>query len=79
MFRTIANFLMWRVVEGTIGQLGYKMRAIRQDFYKVMSGETVQPPRWKQCIDKTEMYFGQALGAMFIEKYFDEQSKSMVR
>ena len=70
---------MWRVVESTISQLDYNIRSIRQEFYKVMSGEEVQPPRWKQCIDKTEGYFGQALGAMFIEEYFDEQSKAMVR
>ncbi|XP_072019295.1 neprilysin-1-like [Amphiura filiformis] len=77
--RILANFFMWRVVDNTVSQLDNKLRTIRQEFYKVMSGEGVQPPRWKQCIDKTEMYLGQALGAMFIDEYFDEQSKSMAK
>ena len=77
-FRVIANYLMWRVVENAIAQLGFRMRQIRQEFYKVMSGEMNEPARWKQCIEKTEIHLGEALGALFIEAHFDEQSKYMV-
>ena len=36
------------------------------------------PPRWKFCIAYVNGNLGMAVGALFVEKYFDRQSKQDV-
>ena len=43
--------------------------------YRVLFGREETPPRWKFCVSYVNGNLGNAVGAMFVEKYFDENSK----
>lgn len=45
------------------------------EFNKVMSGVKSQRPRWKRALGVTEGYLGEAVGELYVEKYFPESSK----
>ncbi|XP_038075378.1 membrane metallo-endopeptidase-like 1 [Patiria miniata] len=75
--RTIANLLMWRLVHDSIDLLGRKSRKLREEFSYQVQGEHGEAPRWKHCVDLTSGSMSSAMSAMFIQKYFDQQSKAM--
>ncbi|XP_071511470.1 neprilysin-like [Diadema antillarum] len=74
--RTIANYVMWRTVMRTVDQMSNRARSIKHAFQKVVTGEQKQPARWKQCIHSTNLFMGRALGVLFIQDHFDEESKN---
>lgn len=45
-------------------------------FYYILFGREQAPPRWKNCVAQVNSNMGMALGAMFVKKYFDENSKN---
>ena len=46
------------------------------EFYgKVMSGKQEQQPRWKRSLNTVNGAFGEAVGEMYVEKYFPASSK----
>ncbi|MDE5930300.1 MAG: M13 family metallopeptidase, partial [Muribaculaceae bacterium] len=45
------------------------------DFNKVVSGVQQQRPRWKRALGATEGALGEAIGQLYVEKYFPESSK----
>ena len=46
------------------------------DFYgKVMSGKEEQQPRWKRAVDAVNGALGEAVGEMYVQKYFPASSK----
>ncbi|PNF39036.1 hypothetical protein B7P43_G04849 [Cryptotermes secundus] len=74
--RTVANYLLWRFVRHRVSNLDDRFREAKQQFYYILFGREQAPPRWKDCISEVNDYFDMALGAMFVNKYFDEKSKS---
>ena len=46
---------------------------------QVVSGQRMEPARWKQCADSTNQFMGLAFGAMFIQQKFNKDSKATVR
>lgn len=48
--RTIANYLLWRVVLTTSGTLTNELRKRKLEFYKAVYGLQGEEPRWKECI-----------------------------
>ena len=40
-----------------------------------MSGVSAQQPRWKRALSATEGLMGEAIGQLYVEKYFPETSK----
>ncbi|MGL4293893.1 MAG: M13 family metallopeptidase [Bacteroidales bacterium] len=46
------------------------------DFYgKTMSGKQEQQPRWKRSLSTTDGALGEAVGQMYVEKYFPAEAK----
>ena len=46
------------------------------EFYgKVMSGKQEQQPRWKRSLNTVNGALGEAVGEMYVEKYFPASSK----
>lgn len=45
------------------------------EFNKVMSGVMQQRPRWKRALAATEGTLGEAIGELYVEKYFPQESK----
>ncbi|XP_022104192.1 endothelin-converting enzyme 1-like isoform X2 [Acanthaster planci] len=75
--RTIANFLMWKLVHESILLLGRKSRKLREEFLYLVEGEHGEGPRWKQCVTMTANRMSSGMSTMFIQKYFGQQSKTM--
>ena len=45
------------------------------EFNKVVSGVQEQRPRWKRALGATEGAMGEAVGQLYVERYFPESSK----
>lgn len=49
------------------------------DFYsRTLSGTPIMRPLWKRCVDRVEGSMGMAVGMMFVDKFFSEESKETV-
>ncbi|MBU3744088.1 MAG: M13 family metallopeptidase, partial [Sediminibacterium sp.] len=55
--------------------LSKAFRDARFDFGKVFSGLTVQPPRWKSMVQRTDEGLQDLLGQLYVEKYFPPTAK----
>jgi putative endopeptidase len=45
----------------------------------VLAGTTVQTPRWRRAVEATNDGMGQAVGKLYVERYFSAQAKSEVQ
>lgn len=61
-----------------MNNLDDRFQEAKQQFYYTLLGRERSPPRWKYCVTQTNTNMGMALGAMFVRKYFDENSKNDV-
>ena len=60
---------------------------LSDDFYnasfelydKVMSGKEEQEPRWKRAMSLPNSMLGEAVGQLYVEKYFPEESKQYMK
>ncbi|KAL1402566.1 hypothetical protein pipiens_006032 [Culex pipiens pipiens] len=73
--RTVANYILWRFVRHRINNLDDRFLQAKQKFSNVLFGREKSPPRWKNCVNQVNANMGMAVGAMFVRKYFDENSK----
>ncbi|XP_066995485.2 neprilysin-4 [Anabrus simplex] len=74
--RTLANYMLWRFVRHRINNLDERFEEAKQQFYSILFGRETSPPRWKNCVGQVNSNMGMAVGAMFVKKYFDENSKT---
>lgn len=73
--RVVANYIMWRFVRHRINNVDDRFEETKQKFFHSLFGREESPSRWKVCIGQVNSNLGMALGAMFVRKYFDENSK----
>lgn len=73
--KTIANYLFWRFVRHRVNNLDDRFQEAKQRFFFVLFGREQSPPRRKNCVLQLNTNMGMAVGAMFVRKYFDENSK----
>lgn len=73
--KTIANYALWRFVRHRVNNLDDRFQDAKQKFYYILFGREQSPPRWKNCVSQVNSNMGMAVGAMFVRKYFDENSK----
>jgi len=72
-------YLKYRLLVETSSMLSEENEKIFFDFYgTVLTGQTVQKPRWKRMIKMTESFMGQLLGQKYCSQYFNENCKSEV-
>ena len=50
----------------------------QQELFRSLYGREETPPRWKFCVAYGNGNLGNSVGALFVKKYFDEQSKADV-
>ncbi|KAL3862332.1 hypothetical protein ACJMK2_008309 [Sinanodonta woodiana] len=74
--RTIANYLVWRVMQTMILNLPKRFKDLMTDFKEVIYGMSMSIARWKICVNYVNDVMGNAVGRLFIEKNFDESAKS---
>lgn len=64
-----------KVISGAASHLSDVFRAEAFKFSSVMSGAQKDRPRWKRAVSGTSGVFGEAIGKLYVEKYFPESSK----
>ncbi|KAF2882292.1 hypothetical protein ILUMI_23857, partial [Ignelater luminosus] len=74
--RTVANYLLWRFVRNRINNLDNRFQDAKQRFYYILFGREKSPPRWQTCVSQVNLNMGMALGSLFVQQYFDEESKN---
>ncbi len=73
--RELKDYYLWNYVRGASGYLSDAFTDANFEFSKVVSGVTEQKPRWKRALGATEGALGEAVGELYVEKYFPESSK----
>ena len=77
--RTVANYLIWRIVQNRAANLDERFRSRRRIFSNLLLGNTKEPPRWRICVQYVNDNLGMAVGSMFVKEHFKEDSKEIVR
>ena len=73
--RELKDYYLWKYVAGAAPYLSDDFTNASFEFNKVMSGVQEQRPRWKRALGATESAMGEAVGQLYVEKYFPESSK----
>lgn len=73
--REIKDYYLWKYVAQAAGTLSDNFSNASFEFNKVMSGVQQQRPRWKRALGATEGAMGEAVGQLYVEKYFPQSSK----
>jgi putative endopeptidase len=72
----LKDYLAARVISGAASSLSDDFYAAYFDFFSTqMSGITEQRPRWKRAMQVPNGVLGEAVGKMYVEKYFPASSK----
>lgn len=69
-------YMQWCLIDRAAGFLNDEMVAQNFDFYgKTLSGKQVNQPRWKRAVSTVNGVLGEAVGQMYVEKYFPAAAK----
>ena len=72
----LKDYLAAHVISGAASSLSDDFYTASFDFFSTqMSGITEQKPRWKRAMQVPNGILGQAVGKMYVEKYFPASSK----
>ncbi|CAL8117858.1 unnamed protein product [Orchesella dallaii] len=74
--RTITNYGVWRVVSASVSYLHKSARSLQLEFMSTITGQKQMQPRWKECTTIVQTNLGNAAGAMYIRRYFNDKAKS---
>lgn len=70
------DYLSWKVIDGAASYLSDAFVAQNFEFYgKVLSGTKEMKPRWKRAVGTVDGVMGEAVGQMYVEKYFSAAAK----
>lgn len=69
------DYYLWLYVDEASPYLSDAFSNANFEFNKVMSGVQKQQPRWKRVQGTVEKLMGEAIGELYVEKYFPESSK----
>ena len=73
---TLRDVMEWSVILSSTGSLNDAVREANFEFFgKVMSGRKQDHPAWRRATSQVENYMGQALGKIYVEKYFPAAAK----
>ena len=74
------DVMEWGQIDGSTGYLNDEVRAANFDFYgKTFSGRKEDHPLWRRSTNQVEDMMGQALGKIYVEKYFPASSKERMK
>ncbi|MEI6523530.1 MAG: M13 family metallopeptidase [Bacteroidota bacterium] len=73
------QYMRWNIINSYADQLSDEVSKQNFAFYNtILSGQKEMKPRWKRAITEVDNVLGEALGQLFVEKYFPEDSKKKV-
>ena len=67
-----------KVISGASSQLSDAFRTEAFKLSSVMSGQQQDRPRWKRAVGLVSSVLGEAIGKLYVEKYFPESSKQQM-
>jgi predicted metalloendopeptidase len=71
------TYYRWHLVNSTASQLPQKFVDEEFDFRgKTLTGAKEIQPRWKRCTQATDRALGEALGQVYVQKYFPPEAKA---
>ena len=73
--REVKDYYLWLYVDQAASKLSDNFSDAEFEYSKVVSGVKEQRPRWKRALGATENALGEAIGQLYVEKYFPESSK----
>ncbi len=80
---TVAEYrdvMEWGIIDGATGYLNDAVREANFDFYgKVMSGRKEDHPLWRRSTNQVQGVMGEALGRIYVKKYFPASSKERMK
>ena len=73
---TLKAYFAWHEIVSAAGYLSDEFVNANFDFFgKLMSGREVNRPRWKRVTSTVEGAMGEALGQLYVERYFPAEAK----
>jgi putative endopeptidase len=70
------TYLRWHLAHAYAAQAGGVFDAENFHFYgTILNGTPEQRPRWKRMLDQEEGYLGDALGQLYVQRYFSPRTK----
>ena len=70
------SYFKWNVINSAAGYLSSDFEQANFEFYGTMlSGQKVQRPRWKRVLGNTSGSMGEAIGKLYVEKFFPPEAK----
>lgn len=74
------DYMSFCVLNSSTGVLGDDFENASFEMYdRVMSGIEEQEPRWKRAMTIPNSMFGEAVGQLYVEKYFPEENKQYMQ
>ncbi len=71
-----ASYLQWKLIDAAAGTLSDAFVEQDFDFYsRTMRGTQEMQPRWKKAVSTVSGALGEAVGQMYVEKYFPAEAK----
>ena len=76
----LKDWMQWRLLSSSAGELGDEIYAESFDFNgRVMSGRQEIQPRWKRSVNAVNSILGEAVGEMYVAKYFPAENKTRMQ
>src|SRR5208283_3982867 len=73
-------YLKWHLLHSNAQTLSDNFVQENFNFYgKTLSGTKELQPRWKRCVQSTNANLGEALGEVYVEKYFPPEAKARAK
>ncbi len=70
------SYLKWKVIDAAAPYLSDAFVAQNFEFYgKTLSGKKEMQPRWKRAVSTVNGVMGEAVGQMYVQKYFPAEAK----
>ena len=74
------DVMLWGVIGSAAGFLNDKVRQERFDFYgKTFAGRKQDHPLWRRATTQVQSQMGEALGRIYVSKYFPASSKERMK
>jgi len=75
--QVIKDYLKWKIIHGSASMLSSDLDEENFNFYSnYLYGQEVQQPRWRRVLNATDGCLGEAIGQLYVEKYFPAESKT---
>jgi len=70
------SYLLWNLVDASASYMSEDFVLQNFDFFgKTLSGREEMRPRWKRVLGNTSNSLGEAIGQLYVERYFPPESK----